>query len=126
MSKLINMALGFSIDLSTQNVIYQPLPPQQRARTKTMADGIIQPLGNGIAGLMLLILTTVLALNTVQLSYILLLIVACWLVVVQLHLTAYRRMLARRGHPHQPCIPGNASQGARQTPSRRHGFIDIG
>ena len=60
-----------------------------------MADGIIQPLGNGIAGLMLLILTTVLALNTIQLSYILLLIVACWLVVVILINRAYPGMLRK-------------------------------
>lgn len=95
LSKLVNMALGFSVDLSAQNVMYQPLQPQQRARVKTMADGIVQPLGNGIAGLALLLLNTLLALEMVQLSYILLLVVVGWLIVVVLLNREYPGMLRK-------------------------------
>ena len=95
LSKLVNMGLGFSIDLSSQNVMYQPLPPQQRVRTKTLADGVVQPLGNGLAGLALLLLTTGLALGMVQLEYILLVIVAAWIVVVVLLNREYPQMLRK-------------------------------
>jgi AAA family ATP:ADP antiporter len=95
LSKLINMGLGFSIDLSSQNVMYQPLPPQQRVRIKMLADGIIQPVGNFLAGAALLLLTTGLALGMVQLDYILLVIVAGWLVVVLLLNREYPQMLRK-------------------------------
>ena len=95
LSKLINMGLGFSIDLSSQNVMYQPLPPHQRVRTKTLADGIIQPVGNFLAGAALLLLTTGLALGMVQLDTILLVIIAGWLVVVVLLNREYPQMLRK-------------------------------
>lgn len=95
LSKLAIMAMGFSFDLVAVNVIYQPLPPQQRARAKTMADGIVQPLANGLAGLALLLLTSVLALEMVQLSYILLFILAGWLIVVMLLNREYPAMLRK-------------------------------
>jgi HEAT repeat protein len=82
LSKLMNMALGFSVDLSSQNVLYQPLPAQQRLRTKTLADGVVQPVGGGLAGLTLLVLTTGLAFGMIQLDYILLIILAGWIAVV--------------------------------------------
>jgi HEAT repeat protein len=79
-AKLLDMGLGFSVDRSAQTVLYQPLPPMLRARAQTIAEGIVQPLANGLAGAGLLALTFLFAGSLTPLVYALLVIVILWLV----------------------------------------------
>lgn len=80
-NKLLDMALGFSVDRSGLNILYQPLPAEQRGRAQTVAEGVFQPLANGAAGLALFGLGALFEPSTLPVVYVLLFIVAAWLVV---------------------------------------------
>ncbi len=54
MTKGWGLSVGFSVDQSARSVLYQPLPAVLRTRVQTMADGIVQPLAIGFAGVALL------------------------------------------------------------------------
>jgi ATP/ADP translocase/HEAT repeat protein len=83
-NKLLDMALGFSIDRTAQTILYQPLPSGLRMQVQTMAEGVVQPLANGVAGLGLLALGALFASYTTPLIFGVLVIVVAWA------LTAYR------------------------------------
>lgn len=69
-----------AFDNTAANLLYQPLPPTVRMRTQTTIDGILYPVAGGLAGLLLLFLTNVLQLDSLQLAYVLLPLVVIWLV----------------------------------------------
>ncbi len=104
-NKLLDMALGFSIDRTAQTILYQPLPSGLRMQVQTMAEGVVQPLANGAAGLGLLALGALFASYTTPLILGVLVIVVAWA------LTAYR--LGRE-------YPKTISTGAHQTPPGRY------
>lgn len=68
-----------AFDNTAANLLYQPLPATMRMRTQTTIDGIVYPLAGGVAGLLLLFLTTYLQFNSLQLAAILLPLLAIWL-----------------------------------------------
>lgn len=92
-NRLLDNALGFSIDRSALSILYQPLPADQRGQAQTVAEGMIQPLANGLAGLALFGLGALFASNTLPLIYVLFLIVAAWFVVAILVGRQYPAML---------------------------------
>jgi HEAT repeat protein len=81
-TKVWDMAVGLSVDLSARTILYQPLPAHVRVRVQTLADGVVQPLAIGLAGVALL------ALNTLFVAGPLLLIVGLLVVVGALLLIA--------------------------------------
>jgi AAA family ATP:ADP antiporter len=91
-TKLLDLALGFSIDLAARNILYQPLPADQRSQTQTMADGIFMPVANGLAGVVLLALGALFA-SRLPVVYGLFFIVAAWLAVAVLVGREYPAML---------------------------------
>ena len=68
-----------AVDSATVNLMYQPLPPQQRTQAQTTVVGIVYPLSVGVTGMALLFLTDFLGLTTIQLAYVLLFILVAWL-----------------------------------------------
>jgi AAA family ATP:ADP antiporter len=68
-ARLINVAWGFSLSQSALVLSYQPLPSDRRHQVQTLAEGIIQPLAIGFAGLILLGLNTLLGLRAIELSW---------------------------------------------------------
>ncbi|HZQ09119.1 MAG TPA: Npt1/Npt2 family nucleotide transporter [Anaerolineae bacterium] len=93
-NKIIDVALGFTLDLSARTILYQPLPAAQRVRAQTVADGIVQPIAIGVAGLLLLFFNTLLAFHAVQLAYLFLIIGAAWIGAVVALRREYPRALA--------------------------------
>jgi HEAT repeat protein len=77
-SRLLHMAVGFTLDRAVLNILYQPLPVSQRVRAKTTAEGIFLPLAIGFSGLTLLFFNNVLAVNVNFLTIVLFLTVAGW------------------------------------------------
>ena len=94
-AKLLAMGLGFSVDRSAQTVLYQPLPAGQRARTQTIAEGIVQPFANGLAGVGLLALGLLFSGSPTPLVFALLVIVALWLVTAAALGRAYPGVLVQ-------------------------------
>lgn len=68
-----------AIDSAAVNVMYQPLPAQQRTQAQTTVLGIVYPLAIGTAGLLLLFFTELLGFTPVMLAYVLLIILVIWL-----------------------------------------------
>lgn len=81
-AKTLNLALGFSLSLASSTLLYQPILGSARNRTQTIAEGIVQPLAIGVAGLLLLLFNTTLHFNAVGLSTVFLLIALAWLWVI--------------------------------------------
>jgi ATP:ADP antiporter, AAA family len=94
-AKLLNMSLGFSIDRSSQVILYQPLASRLRAQAQTVAEGMVQPLANGLAGIALIALNLFFASSTLPLIYGLLFIIFAWAVAAALLGRQYPAMLVR-------------------------------
>lgn len=84
LNDLFDWVLRDTIFKSAVLILYQPLPPSQRLRVQTLVESVAQPIAQGLAGLALLGLG-LLAFNSLQLNYVLLLmLVACVVLAVLL------------------------------------------
>jgi AAA family ATP:ADP antiporter len=81
-AKLSNVAFGFSLSQSANAIVYQSLPETTRGRVQATAEGIVQPIAIGLAGLSLLALTAGLKLSYVGLAYVFLGLGLAWLMVI--------------------------------------------
>lgn len=87
--KFTNEGLGFSLDQTADNLLYQPIHERMRARAQTVTEGIIQPLAIGLAGGLLLLFNTILKFNAIQLTYIYLFAAAGWILLCVALVRAY-------------------------------------
>ena len=74
--------LRYSLDKSTTELLYLPLSARIKLQVKWFIDTVIWRLGDGLAGLTVLIFATTLHMSARQISLIALLLVAGWLVAV--------------------------------------------
>jgi AAA family ATP:ADP antiporter len=81
LTKLLSVALMESVDQSALMILYQPLPADQRLRVQTAVEGIVYSIAVGMAGLALSLLNRLLAFQALQLVYVLLFILAAWILV---------------------------------------------
>ena len=95
LNKLLNVGLGFSLEQSSLAILYQPLPGDQRVRIQTMAEGIVQPLAIGLAGVLLLLFNTFAGFGAVELSYLFLVIAAGWITITISLVREYPAMLGQ-------------------------------
>jgi AAA family ATP:ADP antiporter len=79
-----DQVLRYSIDKSTTELLYLPLPAWVKIHVKWFIDTVIWRLGDGLAGLTVLIFATTLHLPARQLSWIALLLAGSWLVAVSI------------------------------------------
>ncbi|MFN8470906.1 MAG: cyclic nucleotide-binding domain-containing protein [Anaerolineae bacterium] len=93
-TKLLSVVYVGSIELASVVILYQPLPPRLRLRAQSLGDTIFQPIGIGLAGVVLIIFTSVLAFSPTQLAWVFLAVAAIWLPIVFLVARAYKRVLA--------------------------------
>jgi ATP:ADP antiporter, AAA family len=77
-----DQVLRYSIDKSTVELLYLPLPGSVKLRTKWFIDTVIWRMGDGLAGITVLIFATFLHLPARQLSWVALVLVSGWLVAV--------------------------------------------
>lgn len=82
LAKLINVAFGFSLSQSANAIVYQSLPDTVRIRVQATAEGIVQPIAIGLAGISLLALTAGLKFDYLGLSYVFLGLAVVWLIVI--------------------------------------------
>jgi ATP/ADP translocase len=94
-AKLVNVAFGFSLSQSANAIVYQSLPDTVRRRVQTTAEGIVQPIATGIAGLSLLVLTAGLKFNYIGLAYVFVGLGMAWLIVIYLLSGNYVQALTR-------------------------------
>jgi len=77
-----DQVLRYSLDKSAVELLYLPLPHSLKLRAKWFIDTVIWRLGDGLAGVTVLIFATYLHLAARQISWIALLLVLAWLVSV--------------------------------------------
>jgi ATP/ADP translocase/HEAT repeat protein len=95
LAKIANVSLGFSVSQSASNVAYQALPGESRARVQTVAEGIVQPMAIGIAGVLLLVLNTWLQLGAIRIAFVFLVLAAGWISIIVLLAREYPQALQR-------------------------------
>jgi ATP:ADP antiporter, AAA family len=93
--KLLDLGVGFSIDRTALTVLYQPVAHHIRSRLQTVAEGIVQPIAIGVAGLMLIALNNYFNLETLQLYWVLLVLTIVWIVVALSLGREYPRMILK-------------------------------
>jgi len=89
LAKLINVAFGFSLSQSANAIVYQSLSDTVRVRVQATAEGIVQPIAIGLAGISLLALTAGLKFDYLGLSYVFLGLAVVWLTVIFLLSSGY-------------------------------------
>jgi hypothetical protein len=77
-TRLIDVAAMGAINQPALNLTYQPLPARLKMSVQTIAEGIMQPLAIGFAGLLLLALRQGLGLTSTQLAIVAIAIAAFW------------------------------------------------
>ena len=77
-----DQTLRYSLDKSTAELLYLPLPARLKIQVKWFIDTVIWRMGDGLSGLTVLIFATTLHWSARQVSWIALLLVTGWLVAV--------------------------------------------
>ncbi|PYX17676.1 MAG: hypothetical protein DMG87_15625, partial [Acidobacteria bacterium] len=77
-----DQTLRYSLDKSTAELLYLPLPARIKLQVKWFIDTVIWRLGDGLSGLAVLLFATTLHLPARQISWIVLVLVSGWLVAV--------------------------------------------
>jgi hypothetical protein len=93
--KLVDLGIGFSLDRTALTVLYQPLALNIRSRLQTVAEGIVQPIAIGVAGVMLIALGRYFKLETNQLYIVLLLLTIGWIIIAFSLGREYPRMILK-------------------------------
>jgi AAA family ATP:ADP antiporter len=77
-----DQVLRYSVDKSTTELLYLPLPAWVKMQVKWFIDTVIWRLGDGLAGLSVLIFATSLHMPARQLSWLAILLSGAWLITV--------------------------------------------
>lgn len=94
LSKFFDRVLRLSIDRSSVLLLFQPFASRDRVRIQTFAEGIISPVGAGLAGVLLLCLDRFSPDGVTALACLMLAVAGVWLVLARLLSRQYPRALA--------------------------------
>jgi AAA family ATP:ADP antiporter len=89
MTKLLFITFRKSTDRFASRILYQLLPKDLRVRAQTLIESMVEPVAIGVSGFTLLLLSF----GAIQLSYVLLVILAIWIIVVILLSREYTMVL---------------------------------
>jgi ATP:ADP antiporter, AAA family len=79
-----DQTLRYSLDKSAVELLYLPLPHSLKLRAKWFIDTVIWRLGDGLAGVTVLIFATYLHVGARQLTWVVLVLVAAWITFVSI------------------------------------------
>ncbi|MBE0668942.1 MAG: MFS transporter, partial [Anaerolineales bacterium] len=96
--KFNNEGLGFTLDQSASSILYQPISDALRPKARAIGEGIIQPAAIGIAGLLLTLLSNILKFDSIQLSFVYIILAIGWLVLSIVLAGAYPKQLVEAIH----------------------------
>jgi hypothetical protein len=89
----IYKTLKHPIDNPSFKVLYQPLKAEQRLAAQITVEVVFTPIAIGVAGAIMLLMSTLIAYDPVRFSYVLLLNFALWALVARRGASAYQRAL---------------------------------
>ena len=93
LSKLFERAIRSSINDPSFQILYQPLPHNERLFYQSRIEGIPKAIGNTIAGIVLLVMTSINGINLVHFNYVFLVILGYWIWLSFKQFKAYRNTL---------------------------------
>ncbi len=77
-----DQVLRYSVDKSTTELLYLPIPAAVKLQVKWFIDTVVWRLGDGLSGLIVLIFATLLHLPARQISWVVLVLAGCWMLAV--------------------------------------------
>ena len=93
-------ALTYSLDKTGRELLFLPVPIEIKKRTKVFIDMFVDRFARGIAGVLLLLLTTWLGLSVRSLSVVVIVMLLVWLTLLVLvrgeYINAFRQAIRRR------------------------------
>lgn len=93
-------SLKYSLDKTGRELLFLPIPPQLKARTKIFIDMFVDRWFRGFAGGLLLLFTAVWSLSIREISLVVLVLIAIWLVLALLmrkeYINSFRTALEKR------------------------------
>ncbi len=96
----VDGSLKYSIDKTGRELLFLPIPPELKKRAKIFVDLFVDRWFRGFAGGLLLLFTLVLSFTVKQLSLVVMVLLAVWLVFVLLmrkeYVNSFRKALEKR------------------------------
>lgn len=99
--KASDQVLRYSIDKSTTELLYLPLPASQTFRAKSFIDTVVYRMGDALGGLTVLIFAAALGLDAVRMSWVCLVILAGWAAAAWMAKGQYLENLRDSIHQHR-------------------------
>lgn len=99
--KASDQVLRYSIDKATVELLYLPMPSSQTFRAKSFIDTVVYRMGDALGGVAILVFALLFGLNTVQMSWICLVLLAGWGVAAWLAQQQYLENLRDSIHQHR-------------------------
>jgi AAA family ATP:ADP antiporter len=96
-----DQVLRYSIDKTTVELLYLPVPSGQKVQVKAFIDTVIWRLGDGLSGIAVLIGTTLFALSAAQMSAVVLVLLAGWVYAAAVVRRRYVTHLSDGIHRHR-------------------------
>ena len=93
--------LRYSIDTTALQLLYLPVPTNIKVQVKSFIDTVIWRLGDGLAGLTLLIFATYLNFTPARISWVMLVFLGVWFVAADRARRQYLATLEDRVHEHR-------------------------
>lgn len=93
--------LRYSIDKSTVELLFLPVPPTQTFHAKLFIDGIVWRIGDGLASVAILVSVTAIGMTVVGITWINLVLLACWMVAAFFAYRQYVANLTETIHQHR-------------------------
>jgi AAA family ATP:ADP antiporter len=96
-----DQVLRYSVDKSTAELLYLPIPARVKLQVKWFIDTVIWRLGDGLSGLIVLIFATLLHFPPRQISWVVLVLASGWLVAVSVARRQYVATLRESINQHR-------------------------
>lgn len=93
--------LRYSIDKSTVELLFLPVPPAQTFHAKLFIDGIVWRIGDGLAGIVILVSVTALGMKAVGVTWVNLALMAGWMTAAYFAYRQYVVNLTETIHQHR-------------------------
>ena len=113
--RMVEAGCRYTLNKTSLEVLYLPIPPEVKNRTKVFLDMVVDRLAGGLAGLLLVFCTSVLLLSVRQIGIVIVLFAAVWIGLGGFALRAYvhtiRKSLEKR-EVHLESVTVNVSDAA--------------
>ena len=91
--RMIQAGCRYTLNKTSLEVLYLPIPPEIKNRTKVFLDMVVDRVSGGLAGLILVFCTSVLLLNPQQIVFVTVIFSGLWVFLAGFALHAYVRTL---------------------------------